>query len=354
MADQPIAVDPDLHVINNTHYPDDWQSFYLAKPPLSDLRFTEVWWKMADGTKHSGTKTISFHPTNDNSKRTKLDILLLSSWNRKETTFLRSPIGDSPRHILDIGTGQGTWAIDVADMFPSATVRGVDLFPPLVSWTPPNCILEVDDVQQDWTWRERFDLIHMRIMIGSFDGTEWDNLYKQCFDKIRPGGWIEQLEVSPIIETDGSLPPENILNDWGPNVLGCGERAGRDCDTFDTMTRRIRSAGFVDVHEKNYKWPIGPWPRDQKLKDAGTINFQHWINGMEGWCMWLLTKFGHPQPWDKDEVHVYVAKLRKELKDSRFHIWHQGRRVWARKPMPSETPDNPTIGSTGPSFQQST
>jgi hypothetical protein len=34
--------------------------------------------------------------------------------------------------------------------------------------------------------------------------------------------------------------------------------------------------------------------------------------------MWLLTKFGHPQPWDKDEVHVYVAKLRKELKDHRF------------------------------------
>ncbi|KAJ5424463.1 hypothetical protein N7445_010436 [Penicillium cf. griseofulvum] len=26
MVDQPIAVDPDLHVVNNTHYPDDWQS----------------------------------------------------------------------------------------------------------------------------------------------------------------------------------------------------------------------------------------------------------------------------------------------------------------------------------------
>jgi hypothetical protein len=47
---------------------------------------------------------------------------------------------------------------------------------------PPNCILEVDDVQQDWTWHEQFDLIHMRIMIGSFDGTEWDSLYKQCFE----------------------------------------------------------------------------------------------------------------------------------------------------------------------------
>lgn len=63
-----------------------------------------------------------------------------------------------------------------------ATVRGVDLFPPPVSWMPPNCVLEVDDVLQEWTWREPFDLIHMRIMIGSFDPKEWDRVYKQCYE----------------------------------------------------------------------------------------------------------------------------------------------------------------------------
>lgn len=63
-----------------------------------------------------------------------------------------------------------------------ATVRGVDLFPPPVSWMPPNCVLEVDDVLQEWTWREPFDLIHMRIMIGSFDPAEWDRVYKQCYE----------------------------------------------------------------------------------------------------------------------------------------------------------------------------
>lgn len=47
---------------------------------------------------------------------------------------------------------------------------------------PPNCVLEVDDVLQEWTWREPFDLIHMRIMIGSFDPGEWDRVYKQCYE----------------------------------------------------------------------------------------------------------------------------------------------------------------------------
>lgn len=47
---------------------------------------------------------------------------------------------------------------------------------------PPNCILEVDDALQEWTWREPFDLIHMRIMIGSFTEPEWDRVYKQCYE----------------------------------------------------------------------------------------------------------------------------------------------------------------------------
>lgn len=142
--------------------------------------------------------------------------------------------------------------------------------------------------------------------------------------KLRPGGWIEQLEASPAVECDdSSLPEDNILRGWGPTIFGCGERAGRECDIIDTMPEVIRKAGFVDVHEKSYKWPIGPWPRDQKYKEAGTVNFQHWMSGMEGWCMWLLTKFGAPEPWTKDEVHVYVAKVRAELKNPRFHIYQR-------------------------------
>jgi hypothetical protein len=39
--------------------------------------------------------------------------------------------------------------------------------------------------------------------------------------------------------------------------------------------------------------------------------------------MWLLTKFGAPHPWSQDEVIVYVAKLRAELKNPRYHIYER-------------------------------
>lgn len=47
---------------------------------------------------------------------------------------------------------------------------------------PPNCILEVDDALQEWTWQSNFDLVHLRIMIGSFDAAEWDRVYKRIYE----------------------------------------------------------------------------------------------------------------------------------------------------------------------------
>lgn len=62
-----------------------------------------------------------------------------------------------------------------------ATVRGVDLFPPPVSWMPPNCIFEVDDVLQEWTWANPFDLVHMRILDAAFTYEERGKLYGNCY-----------------------------------------------------------------------------------------------------------------------------------------------------------------------------
>ncbi|KAH8694893.1 S-adenosyl-L-methionine-dependent methyltransferase [Talaromyces proteolyticus] len=251
----------------------------------------------------------------------------------------RAPIGEAPQHILDIGTGKGSWAIDAADTYPSATVRGVDLYPPPIGWVPPNCVLEVDDALQEWTWREPFDLIHMRLLLGAFTPEEWDKVYTQCFENLKPGGWIEQVELDVrVMSDDGSLPEDSLLAGWGPNFLGCGERSGRPLNTQTTMQETMEKAGFVDAHEKLYKCPIGAWPKNPQLKDAGAINLEHWSSGLEGWAMWLLTKHGSPKPWTSEEVRVYVAKVRSELQNPKLHIYHYTRRVWARKPLNTSSP----------------
>lgn len=204
-----------------------------------------------------------------------------------------------------------------------AIVYGVDLSPPPVTWMPPNCHLQVDDVLQDWTFRQHFDLIHMRLMLGAFTDNEWRDVYRKAYDNIKPGGWIEQVELDVrVMADDSSLRPDSLIAEWGNNFLGCAERAGRPLSTQLTMKAQIEEAGFVDVQEHLYKCPIGGWPRNKVLKDAGRINFVQWTAGLEGWAMFLLTNWGAPEPWTADEVRVYVAKVREELKQPRLHIWH--------------------------------
>ncbi|KAJ6112317.1 hypothetical protein N7523_008378 [Penicillium sp. IBT 18751x] len=226
---------------------------------------------------------------------------------------------------------------DVADLYSTATIRGVDLFPPPVTWMPPNCVFEVDDILKEWTWREPFDFIHMRMMYGAFDGEGWNQVYKRAYDALAPGGWIEQVEFDIRCHSDdGTLTKDSLLAGWGDMFLRCSTRAGRSLTTQETMRGAMEKAGFVDAHEKLYKIPLGPWAKDKILKEAGRLHYAHWNAALEGWAMWLLTHFGEPVPWTKDEVQVYLAKVRLELKNPHTHGWNYGRRVWARKPTEDE------------------
>jgi len=89
----------------------------------------------------------------------------------------------SPCHILDIGTGTGDWAFDVADKFPNAQVLGIDLNPveKVKEALPPNLEYLKEDVREEWNIEGRkYDYVHLRSMFGS--DIDWPRLYPEIYE----------------------------------------------------------------------------------------------------------------------------------------------------------------------------
>lgn len=44
----------------------------------------------------------------------------------------------------------------------------------------------MDDITQEWTWHNKFDLIHLRLLLGAFKKDEWETLYRRCYECVYP------------------------------------------------------------------------------------------------------------------------------------------------------------------------
>lgn len=117
-----------------------------------------------------------------------------------------------PREILDIGTGTGIWAIEMADQHPRASVTGTDLSPIQPELVPPNCVFEIDDANMEWTWDDdHFDFIHVREMFGSI--ADWKTFLAEAYRCTKPGGWIEVVEHSEKVVCSAPRPPLHQLHE---------------------------------------------------------------------------------------------------------------------------------------------
>ena len=149
-------------------------------------------------------------------------------------------------------------------------------------------------------------------MLGSFTPDQWRDLYAQAYDRLQPGGWIEAVEIgTQVFSDDGTLPADSHLAKFHEVGQACGIKANRPIDVYDHFQQWIEDAGFTNLQKTDYKVPIGGWPRLQTYKDAGIVTLKTMKAGLEGWLMWFLTKHGDPKPWSPEEVHIYLALLRK-------------------------------------------
>ncbi|KAK3943373.1 methyltransferase [Diplogelasinospora grovesii] len=246
--------------------------------------------------------------------------------------LFRAPLdGDKIEKVLDVGTGTGIWAIDFADQYPNAEVIGTDLSPIQPTWVPPNLMFEIDDATQPWTFpADSFDYVHMRYLVGSI--VDWTALYRQAFKALKPGGWLEDYEAAPFLESDdGSVEETSALGQWGRIFIEGGKRMNRSFEVVDHDVQRtaMAAAGFVDIQTWDFKCPVGGWPEDPKLNRIGLFSQLALESDIEGYVLFITNVISG---WSREQVLVYIARLRRELRDKRYHGYFRLRAVWGRKP----------------------
>ncbi|KAF1842294.1 S-adenosyl-L-methionine-dependent methyltransferase [Cucurbitaria berberidis CBS 394.84] len=233
--------------------------------------------------------------------------------------------------ILDLGTGTGIWAIDMADKFPHAEIIGVDIAATQPSFVPPNCVFEIDDVEEDWPYRQaHFDFVHGRDLMTAV--RDWPRLISQAYTHLKPGGWIQLASTIPgALTDDDTIPPNSGYVEAGRLYYEVAQKMGAPLDAPRGWAEQMRSAGFSNVQDEVYKLPMGPWPRSKRLRTVGKLEQIMILDG--GFEAYLLRGYTQVLGGRAEDLQIILALAKREVRDPNVHTYVHFHITYGQKPL---------------------
>ncbi|KIW49607.1 hypothetical protein PV05_11274 [Exophiala xenobiotica] len=267
---------------------------------------------------------------NDEEEQARLDLLHHLFTMVLGGELYTAPLPTEPQRVLDVGTGTGIWAIEMADRFPTATVVGTDLSPIQPGFVPPNVQFYIDDAESDWIFRdfEKFDFIHGRALCGGI--ADWPRLYAQAYDHLEPGGWMEMQDHECWINSDdGGMERAPGCTEWIHEVDRASAMFGKRLNIAHLHRQWMIDAGFEGVTEMVRKIPIGSWAKDPKLKEIGKLMRVQMIQSIPSFMLAYYTRI---LGYSMERTEVTMALVKREFSDRSLHLYLRWHFVYGRKP----------------------
>ncbi|RSL81823.1 hypothetical protein CEP51_005572 [Fusarium floridanum] len=321
LAENPLQADDTASIADSSFGGSDSSSDYTSIN--SSIRN----YKYENGRRYHAFREGAYLVPNDDDEQDRMDLghhiyrLILGG------KLYLAPIKE-PQRVLDLGTGTGIWAMEFADEFPSAQVLGTDLSPIQPTWTPPNCIFEVDDFESPWLYKQPFDYIHARELGGCISSDK--HFFDEAFKHLKPGGYLEMQAVYTDFKSDdGTKDKAESAVVWMKHMVDGTAKFGKPLDCAIGWKKAMEDAGFEDVQQQVYKCPIGQWPKDRKLKEIGKYQAAQESQVITSYTPAL---FSRVLGWQDDEIQVFMAKVKKDLTNPAVHLYLPVYFIWGRKP----------------------
>ena len=143
------------------------------------------------------------------------------------------------------------------------------------------------------------------------------SIFAKAFAALEPGGYFEMQDgCLPFRCGDHSLDNTALLQ-WAELTLAGSEKLGRKWADPRAYKGIMEEVGFVDVREQRFKWPLGAWPRDPKLKELGM-----WVReDMMEILAAVKRVFTMGLGWGSEEFDIFLERAREDLRNRRVHGW---------------------------------
>ncbi|KAL8634072.1 hypothetical protein Q9189_000318 [Teloschistes chrysophthalmus] len=210
------------------------------------------------------------------------------------------------KRILEIGTGTGDWAVAVAERFPNAEITATDITCFQPTDVPPNVFFEIDDAQEQWTYTEPFDFIHIRGLAGAF--SNWPAVYAQAYQHLQTNGVLEVADFGTI--TLGEPTADSYLSIYNGACASAAEKSGYPLGLDHMKKSVIENAGLSIGKSRTFDVPLGTWASDPRKKVAGKMALIATLEGLESTSLRLLTRH---MDWKVEDVRDLCGKVQGEL-----------------------------------------
>ena len=219
-------------------------------------------------------------------------------------------LSESPT-IADIGTGTGAFLLQLAKVYPKATLRGFDvsqrLFPSPES-LPVNVQLGFMNFKEPPPPEEqnRYDLVHVRLVTVSMDPGDWNPVVRNLTLLLKPGGALQWEEGNFAdfqyrrAAMDLSLSASRSIASYFREANWENISAG-----WSTLAQIMRNLGFLDVDED-----IVSSDRIAETRQALTTN----TTGAIFRYARLMSERGAPASLQMDELNRLEVQAGEEIR----------------------------------------